>query len=80
MARLVRDHSAGAYAVRVACLHCGAMLQLSDAVIDRDGPSFRAYYHDACYPTTQDLRVDSCNRDGCTRCKPGQRLDRPAAP
>lgn len=44
----LRDHNPGAYAVRVPCLTCGKMVQLSEALIDPSGPSFRAYYHDAC--------------------------------
>jgi hypothetical protein len=52
MTYLVKDFSSGARAVRVQCLACGKMVQLSDAVIDKDGPAFMAYYHDAepCRP------------------------------
>jgi hypothetical protein len=47
---LVRDTNLGAHNVSVPCLVCGRMLLLSDALIDRDGPAFRAYYHPACLP------------------------------
>ena len=49
---LIRDTSYGAYAVKVPCLVCGEMLQLADALIDTDGPAFRAYYHEHCVPCT----------------------------
>jgi len=48
---LTQDKSLAAYAVRVPCLACGAMLKLADAFIDKDGPAFRAYYHPECLPT-----------------------------
>ena len=51
--RLVRDHNPGAFNVRVPCLACGAMLMLSDAAIDLDGPAYRAYYHDTCLPSPE---------------------------
>lgn len=68
--KLVRDHSAGARGVSVPCLFCGEMLRLADAVIDRDGPAFRAYYHDDCAPVTRSVRIvpnADCRRDGCAR-------------
>lgn len=66
MPLLVRDHSLGAYSVHVACLTCGSMLLLADAVIDREGPPFRAYYHDTpeCRPAGP---VENCGRNGCHR-------------
>lgn len=58
--KLTRDLSAGARAVHVQCLTCYRMVRLSDAILDRDGPAFRAYYHDngACLPLTADQRAD----------------------
>lgn len=50
MSKYVRDLSAGARAVSVACLGCGATLRLADALVDTEGPSFMAYYHPACAP------------------------------
>jgi hypothetical protein len=62
---LVRDHSDGAYAVSVACLACGDMVRLCDALINPQGPSFRAYYHPRCVPGV--AVSSSCNRLGCAR-------------
>jgi hypothetical protein len=47
-AKYVRDMSAGAQAVSVPCLECGRMVRLSAALIDPNGPAFRAYYHEDC--------------------------------
>jgi hypothetical protein len=44
--QFVRDRNPGAFAVRVQCLTCGKLVQLSEALIDPDGPAFQAYYHD----------------------------------
>lgn len=62
--RLVQDHSLGAEAVRVPCIACGHMLRLVDAIIDADGPAFRAYYHVDCAPAGV---VAPCKVDGCRR-------------
>lgn len=63
--KLVRDHSAGAYAVSVPCIKCGKMVRLSDAVIDRDGPAFKAYYHDTpeCRPAGTPAAEGIAERD-----------------
>jgi hypothetical protein len=63
--RLVRDHSTGAAAVRIACFACGAWHLLSEMVADLDGPAFRAYY---CRGHVPPGAVAPCGRDGCTRC------------
>lgn len=57
MARIIRDLSPGAHAVSVPCLACGRMLRLCDALIDADGPSFKAYYHTACAPAPDGERL-----------------------
>lgn len=46
--KLVVDHSLAAGQVRVQCLKCSALVQLAEALIDRDGPAFLAYYHKGC--------------------------------
>ena len=43
-----RDTSIGASNVSVKCLRCGHMARLNRVVIDREGPAFAAYYHEAC--------------------------------
>lgn len=50
MAKLVKDHSAGASAVSVPCYRCGRMHPMVDSTMDLDGPSFRAYYCLDCTP------------------------------
>lgn len=69
MTRLVTDHSLAASAVFVPCLRddCKGkhrMVLLCDAVIDLDGPAFRAYYHAECAPQGW---PEACKVDGCTR-------------
>jgi hypothetical protein len=56
MKTFVRDTSFGAHAVSVVCLTCGKLVRLCDALIDPNGPAFRAYYHDQpeCRPTKED--------------------------
>lgn len=34
----------------VLCLACGRWVKLLDAVVDRLGEPFKAYYHAACVP------------------------------
>lgn len=63
---LTTDHSDGAYAVRVQCFACKAMLLLADAIIDLDGPAFEAYYHRGCIPFGAEF-PNSCKRPGCAR-------------
>ena len=65
MGKLVQDHSDGAYAVSIVCFECGRSLRLADAIIDSEGPAFRAYYCADCVPAGP---VNRCNRPGCTRC------------
>lgn len=70
MSRLMIDHSAGAYAVRVSCAACRERVQMSETVIDKDGPPFDAYYCRACVDTLWPnalVRI-RCSRDGCPRC------------
>lgn len=62
--RLVTDHSLAAAAIRVPCLYCGKMLLLAEAIVDLNGPAFRAYYHSDHAPLGD---VASCNVDGCKR-------------
>jgi hypothetical protein len=64
---LVNDHSPGAYTVSVPCLTCGRMVRLCDALIDPNGPAFKAYYHVECRPKHTQI-PQTCNRNGCTRC------------
>lgn len=64
--KLVRDHSAGARAVYVRCLHCGQSVRLADAVVDTEGPAFEAYYHERCLPEGHPV-VRQCSTFGCTR-------------
>jgi hypothetical protein len=64
--RLVFDHNPGAYAVSVQCLACGRMVRLCDALIDAEGPAFRAYYHRACLPTGTPLPT-SCDKRDCAK-------------
>lgn len=46
---LIQDRNLGAFAVSVPCHHCGRMIgRLADAIIDTDGPPFKAYYHRSC--------------------------------
>jgi hypothetical protein len=63
----IRDHSPGAYAVRVCCLICHKMFSLADMVIDRDGPAFLAYYCPACVPEEIESLVVRCGRWDCPR-------------
>ena len=65
---LVYDHNPGAYAVKVPCLTCGGTVRLADAVIDRDGPAFRAYYCETCKPAGS---VTRCSRPSgfCAVCR-----------
>lgn len=71
--RLTRDHSAGAResTYRVPCYQCGKMIKLRDSLIDRDGPSFRAYYCEehlpALAPGTMSREIVCPNRD-CAIC------------
>jgi hypothetical protein len=46
------------------------MVRLSDAVIDRDGPAFQAYYCPTCAAPmiAAGWPVWPCDRPGCTRC------------
>lgn len=64
--RLVVDHSAGAAAVYVQCLACKAMVRLSDAQIDSDGPAFLAYYHRGCVAVLATL-AGPCDKWDCAR-------------
>lgn len=64
--RLMQDHSPGAYAVSVTCLHCGRMVPLADCTIDRDGEAFRAYFCPRCTP--QGMPVAPCTLPTCARC------------
>ena len=66
--RLMYDHSPGAYAVRVQCYVCGKLVQISNTVIDVEGPPFQAYYCPDCRPEGEP--VEPCNRTGCTTCQP----------
>jgi hypothetical protein len=66
--RLVYDHSPGARAVSVPCLACGVMVRLSDAIIDLEGPPYRAYYHVQCLPVGAPDRAPCSQQqtpDGC---------------
>lgn len=63
---LVHDHSAGAASVSVQCLACAKMVRLADALIDPDGPAFRAYYHRRCAPEGATIET-GCTHDGCSR-------------
>lgn len=62
-----QDHSDGAHNLRVQCLSCKGMVRLSDAIIDREGPAFMAYYHRGCLDETP--IVAKCDRPGCTKCR-----------
>lgn len=69
---LVYDHSHGAAAVSVPCYVCNKMVRLCDALIDREGPAFRAYYHRGCLPHGLKLpEATACEKyrgsDGCYR-------------
>lgn len=64
--RLVTDHSLAAGAVSVQCLACGTTLRLCDALIDREGSAFRAYYHRECLPADAP-KPEPCNVNGCRR-------------
>lgn len=69
--RLVKDHSPGAYAVRVQCVKCNRVVLLSDAYADADGRAFMDYYCDDCvfdHDAPMQAPVPGCNREGCTRC------------
>lgn len=70
MAKLVRDHSAGARAVDVFCFvpHGDGKrrVRLSETVIDLDGPAFEAYYCPDHAPEGSDRAV--CPDDYCVRC------------
>lgn len=58
---IVTDKSPGAYAVMVQCLKCYTMLRLADALIDTDGPAFKAYYHPDCLHPKHSEDCQTCN-------------------
>ena len=62
MTRLVKDTNPGAYAVYVSCAACGHRIKLADALIDRDGPAYQAYY---C-----DVHFIAHGQPYCQGCKP----------
>lgn len=62
--RLVTDHSLAAGCVDVCCLVCGRRHRLADSTIDRDGPSFRAYY---CPEHKPEGTPAPCQVYGCQR-------------
>lgn len=66
--KLAIDHSDGAYAVSVPCYVCSSMHQLSDSVMDLDGPAFKAYYCRSCLPERMKGHKLRCTRHGCTHC------------
>lgn len=58
MSRFIRDHSHTN--VGVYCLACGKHVWLHDAIVDIEGPAFKAYYHQGCVPkTTPEQEVPS---------------------
>lgn len=65
--KLVQDHSIGARSVSVPCLVCGVMLTLSDAIMDRNGQSFQAYYHRECLPKDHP-HINKCPDTRCVVC------------
>jgi len=64
---LKRDHSPGAYNVRVQCLECYKLHTLADSIVDMDGPAFRAYYCSDCASIYGCFKIARCDRDGCRR-------------
>lgn len=67
--KLERDTNPGAYAVKVSCFVCGRMLHLADMTIDRDGPSFRAYFCPDDVPETDEQARAHYQRDRIERGK-----------
>lgn len=62
--KYVQDHSLAAGNISVPCLACGKMVRLCDAIIDLDGPAFKAYYHEKCATSGP---VAPCEIFGCAR-------------
>lgn len=53
--KLLLDNSAGAHNVTVYCYDCAkGPMQMSDCIIDLNGPAFRAYYCRECAQTFDD--------------------------
>ena len=57
--RYATDSSFGSDTLRVQCLGCAKMLRLCDAIIDREGPAFKAYYHLACLNASRKTAPDA---------------------